>query len=145
MYFSAIAVAGTMGLLVGSAVTEVGKGKIRLTRLVALCAVILGLAMIGVSQSRSLAAFISWTFVMGFFFSPVMVVTETLLQTRTPAEFRGRVFAAREVAVKIAFLATSLAATLSAAAVDKSLIILVTGVFLAVLGVWIERKDYLRV
>jgi DHA3 family macrolide efflux protein-like MFS transporter len=145
MYFSAIAVAGTVGLLIGSVLTEATKGKIRLARLIAVCTVILGAAMIGVSQSRSFAAFIVWTALMGFFFSPIMVISETLLQTHTPAQFRGRVFAAREVAVKIAFLATSLAATLSAAAVDKSVIILVTGVLLAVLGVWIERKDYLRV
>jgi len=86
-----------------------------------------------------------WTALMGLFFSPMMVVSETLLQTHTPAKFRGRVFAAREVAVKVAFLATSLAATLSAAVVDKAVIIIVTGVLLAVLGIWIERKDYLRI
>ena len=145
MYLSAIAVAGTIGLLVGSVLTEVTQGKVRLGRLIAASAVILGFAMIGVSQSRSFAALIAWTALMGFFFSPIMVVSETLLQTHTPAQFRGRVFAAREVAVKVAFLATSLAATLSAAVVDKSVIILVTGVLLAVLGVWIERKNYLRI
>jgi MFS family permease len=145
IYFSAIAIAGTVGLLVGSVLTEATKGRIRLARLTAVCALVLGAAMIGVSQSRSFPAFITWTALMGFFFSPIMVISETLLQTHTPAKFRGRVFAAREVAVKVAFLATSLAATLSAAAVDKAVIIVVTGVLLAVLGIWIERKDYLRI
>jgi len=145
MYLSAIAVAGTVGLLVGSLLTEVTRAKIPLARLIGASAVILGIAMIGVSRSESFPAFIVWTALMGLFFSPMMVVSETLLQTHTPAKFRGRVFAAREVAVKVAFLATSLAATLSAAVVDKAVIIIVTGVLLAVLGIWIERKDYLRI
>jgi MFS family permease len=145
MYLSAIAVSGTVGLLVGSALTEATQGRIGLTRLVSASATILGISMIGVSQSHSLPAFVVWAFFMGFFFSPIMVVSETLLQIHTPGHFRGRVFAAREVAVKVAFLATSLLATVSAAAIDKSIIILVTGVLLAVLGVWVERKNYLGV
>ena len=145
IYLSAVAVSGTIGLLVGSVLTEASHGRVGLGRLVSVSTVVLGLAMIGVSQSHTLAAFIAWTFLMGFFFSPIMVVSETLLQVHTPHGFTGRVFAAREVAVKIAFLATSLLATLSTVITDKWIIILVTGVLLAVIGVWVERKDYLRV
>jgi len=144
IYFSAVAVSGTVGLLLGSVVTEVSQERIGIGRLISASTVVLGLAMVGVSQSHTLAAFIAWTFVMGFFFSPIMVVSETLLQIHTPEGFRGRVFAAREVAVKIAFLATSFLATLCAVVVDKSVVILVTGVLLAVVSVWVERKNYLR-
>jgi hypothetical protein len=44
----------------------------------------------------------------------------------------------------MSFLAMSFLATLSATVVDKAVLILLTGVLLAVVGVWVERKDFLR-
>jgi MFS family permease len=144
MYLSAVAVSGTVGLLAGSAACTAVHGRVATNRVVSTCAVILGLALIGLSQARGLVSIMAWTFAMGLAFSPIMVITETLLQTHTPNVYRGRVFAAREVGVKMSFLVMSLVGTLSSAIADKALVILLAGVVLAVTGVWFERKDYLR-
>lgn len=144
IYLSAVAVSGTVGLLVGSAASTLLQNRVTINRTVCACTVLLGLALAGLSQGRSLAPLMAWTFVMGLAFSPIMVITETLLQTHTPNLYRGRVFAAREVGVKMSFLLMSFVGTLSAAVADKALVILVTGVFLAVVGVWFERRNCLR-
>jgi len=145
IYLSAVATSGTVGLLAGSVVATVTHGRVTLNRVISVSTLILGIALAGVSQSRTLAPFMAWTFLLGLAFSPIMVVTETLLQIHIPGTFRGRVFAAREAATKVSFLVMSLLATLSSAIVDKPLVILATGVVLAAIAVWVERKDYLRV
>ena len=145
IYLSAVATSGTVGLLAGSVVATVTHGRVTLNRVISVSTLILGIALAGVSQSRTLAPFMAWTFLLGLAFSPIMVVTETLLQIHIPGTFRGRVFAAREAATKVSFLVMSLLATLSSAIVDKPLVILATGVVLAAVAVWVERKDYLRV
>lgn len=145
IYLSAVATSGTVGLLAGSVVATVTHGRVTSNRVISVSTLILGIALAGVSQSRTLASFMAWTFLLGLAFSPIMVVTETLLQIHTPGTFRGRVFAAREAATKVSFLVMSLLATLSSAVVDKPLVILATGVVLAAMAVWVERKDYLGV
>ena len=145
IYLSAVATSGTVGLLAGSVVATVTHGRVTLNRVISVSTLILGIALAGVSQSRTLASFMAWTFLLGLAFSPIMVVTETLLQIHIPGTFRGRVFAAREAATKVSFLVMSLLATLSSAIVDKPLVILATGVVLAAIAVWVERKDYLGV
>lgn len=144
MYLSAVAVSGTIGLLAGSAGAAILSRRATYNRIVSVSAVLLGLALAGLSQARDLPQLMAWTFAMGIAFSPIMVVTETLLQTHTPNVFRGRVFAAREVGVKMSFLAMSLVGTLSTTVVDKPLVILAAGVVLAVGGAWIGRRDYLK-
>ncbi len=145
IYLSAVATSGTVGLLAGSAAASVLHARMRPGRMISSCTVALGIALAGVSLVRGLPALMVWTFAMGLAFSPIMIITETMLQSDTPSPFRGRVFAAREVGVKMSFLVMSFLATLSAAVVDKALLILVTGVLLAVVGLWVERKDFLRI
>jgi MFS family permease len=145
IYLSAVATSGTVGLLAGSAVAALSHSRARAGRIVSICAFILGAAMVGVSQARGLGPLMAWTFFMGLAFSPIMIVTETLLQTETPGAFRGRVFAAREVGVKMSFLGLSFLATISTAVVDKGMVILVTGVLLAVVALWVERRDFLGI
>ncbi len=145
IYLSAVATSGTIGLLVGSGVATAAQGRVRFNRVISLSASLLGIALAGVSLSDTLALFVAWTFLLGFAFSPIMVVTETLLQIHTPNAFRGRVFTVREAATKVSFLVMSLVATLSSAVVDKQIVILATGVVLAAMAVWIERRDYLKV
>jgi len=145
IYLSAIATSGTVGLLAGSGVATVTHGRVTFNRIISVSTLVLGIALAGVSQSHSLALFIAWTFLLGLAFSPIMVVTETLLQIHTPNAFRGRVFTAREAATKVSFLAMSFVATLSSSVVDKPVVILATGVVLAAVAVWVERRDYLKV
>jgi MFS family permease len=145
IYLSAVATSGTVGLLAGSLAATVLHGRMTFNRVVSVSTVILGMTLAGVSQARSVAPFMAWAFVSGLAFSPIIIVTETLLQVHTPDAFRGRVFAAREATTKTSFLVMSFLATLSTAVVDKALVVLGTGVVLAVVGMWLERKNCLRV
>ncbi|MDH3214749.1 MAG: hypothetical protein OEN01_00485, partial [Candidatus Krumholzibacteria bacterium] len=81
---------------------------------------------------------------MGLCVSPVAIVTETLLQVETPEAFRGRIFSTREILTKTAFLITSFLATLANAFVGKDMIMVAVGVFLAVMGVLLLRKKFLK-
>lgn len=144
MYLSAVAVSGTVGLLAGSLAATLCHRRATLNRIVSTSTVLLGFALMGLSQADTLAPLMAWTFAMGLAFSPIMVVTETLLQSHTPNAFRGRVFAAREVGVKMSFLVMSFVGTLTTTVVDKTVMILITGVVLAVVGGWIVRRDYLK-
>lgn len=145
IYLSAVAIAGTVGLLAGSAFSAAARKWMSFNRVVAHSTVLLAVSLLGVSRVDSLIALMAWAFVLGFSVSPITVVTETLLQTSIPESFRGRVFSTREVVTKTTFLGMSLISTLSDVALDKAMILLTIGVLLAVVGVWIERKDYLSV
>jgi hypothetical protein len=45
----------------------------------------------------------------------------------------------------MSFLAMSFLATLATVVLDKTFVILCLGVLLAVVGLWLERKDYLKI
>ncbi|UCG50907.1 MAG: MFS transporter [Candidatus Latescibacterota bacterium] len=145
IYLSAVATAGTVGLLAGSALATTTQGKISHNRVVAHSVILIAVALLALSRSQTLIPIMSWTFMLGVGVSPVTIVTETLLQMNIPESFRGRVFSAREVLTKSAFLVAALLATLLTIVLHKALIIFFIGVFLAVTGLLFERKDYLRV
>jgi MFS family permease len=145
IYLSAVAIAGTIGLLAGSAFSAAARKWMSFNRVVAHSTVLLAISLLGVSRVDSLIPLMAWAFILGFSVSPITVVTETLLQTSIPESFRGRVFSTREVGTKTTFLGMSLISTLSDVALDKATILLTIGVLLAVVGVWIERKNYLSV
>ncbi|UCH84045.1 MAG: MFS transporter [Candidatus Latescibacterota bacterium] len=145
IYLSAVATSGTVGLLAGSGLAAVTQRWLSPNRVIAHSTLFLAVSLIGVSRSETFLPLTAWTFVLGVGFSPVTIVTETLLQVNIPEAFRGRVFAAREVLIKTAFLGASLAATLLTIVLSKALIILVIGLFLAVTAIVLERRNYLTV
>jgi protein-S-isoprenylcysteine O-methyltransferase Ste14 len=85
-----------------------------------------------------------WAAVLGISISPVFIVTETLMQRASPRQFTGRVFAAREALIKAAFIAAAALATLVNTFVSKPAILVGLGLFLALLGVILERTQWLR-
>jgi len=85
-----------------------------------------------------------WACVLGISISPVFIVTETLMQSASPRQFTGRVFAAREALIKAAFIAAAALATLVNTFVSKGSILVALGLFLALLGVILERTQWLR-
>jgi MFS family permease len=145
IYLSAVATSGTVGLLIGSGLAAITQRWFSPNRVIAHSAILLALALIGVSRVESFMPLMIWTFMLGISISPVTIVTETLLQVHIPESFRGRVFAAREVLTKTAFLAASLLATLLTIVLLKALIIFLIGVFLAVAGMVLQRRNYLTV
>lgn len=144
IYLSVVASTGTVGLLVGAAMTSWLGRRRRTHRLVIAATVLLGVSWIGIALCTSVAMLAAWLFVLGVSTSPMFVLTETLLQVETPLEFRGRVFALREVATKVLFLVASAVATAADMVLDKTLIILVVGVFLAGTGVLLGRTSFPR-
>ena len=145
IYLSLIAVSGTIGLLAGAGLASVSQGRLAFNRVIAHSTLLIAATLVALSYARGLIPIMIWAFVLGAAVSPISVITETLLQIHIPSNFRGRVFAAREVVTKTSFLAMSLLATLMTVALDKAFIILCLGVLLAVVGLWLERKDYLKI
>ena len=143
-HLSIVASSGTIGLLAGAAAASLGK-RMAANRLVGICALGIAIAWVGLARSASLPALSAWTLVLGLATSPVFIVTETLLQSDTPVTYRGRVFSGREVWTKFGFLIGSSLATLADAIVTREFVMIAVGVLLAVLGVVLERKNFLRV
>jgi MFS family permease len=69
-----------------------------------------GAGLFGFAAAGSLATMAAAGFVVGVFAAPVLFLAETALQEAVPAGARGRVFAARDVLARGAFLLTAAAA-----------------------------------
>jgi MFS family permease len=145
IYLSAVASAGTVGLLAGAALATLLRRRFSSNRVIAHATLLFAVTCIGAAAARGLVALMSWTFVMGLALSPIFVITETLLQTHAPRSYRGRVFSSREVVTKTAFLAFSMVAAVLGALLGKASIMVFLGVILAGTGVVLERKDFLKV
>jgi MFS family permease len=144
-FLSTAAVAGTVGLLAGSLVAGAYRGALTSHYIVSIATILIGISLIGIAKSHSLLTISIWTAILGTAASPVIIFTETLLQKHIPENFRGRVFATREVLTKTSFLALAVLATIVNTFVSKVLILVSVGLFLALLGMLLERKKYLHV
>ena len=107
-------------------------------------ALLAGVAIAGMGRADTPLPMCIWAGVLGLSISPVFIVTETLMQNSSPRQFTGRVFAAREALIKAAFIAAAALATLVNTFVSKSAILVALGLFLALLGVILERTQWLR-
>ncbi len=145
LYLSAVASAGTLGLLAGAGLATWVRRRLSANRVIAHCTLMFAITWFGVAAAHELIVIMAWTFVMGLALSPIFVVTETLLQVHTPQPLRGRVFSNREVVTKTSFLVFSMAAALLAALISKAVIMVLLGVILAGIGIVLERKDFLKV
>lgn len=144
IYLSVVASAGTVGLLSGSALGTLLRRRFAIGPIMTQATLLFAASSIGVAWTQSLTAMAAWTFVMGLSVSPLFILTETLLQVATPEAFRGRVFSAREILTKFAFLVFSLVATAGSAAVGKEIMLTSVGVILAGLAVLLANRDFLK-
>lgn len=144
IYLSVIASSGTLGLLAGSGLGIVMRRRLSVSPMVACSTVLFALTWIGVARTESFVPIIVWAFIMGVSMSPIFILTETLLQVETPRQFRGRVFSAREVLTRFSFLVTISIATLATAFISKELIMTCVGVVLAVSGVLLLSRNFLK-
>ncbi|MBI4720281.1 MAG: MFS transporter [Chitinivibrionia bacterium] len=145
MYLSAAAVTGTVGLLIGSLAAGAYKGELSSHHIVSIATIVIGMSLVGIARSDGLITLSIWTAALGAAASPVIIFSETLLQKHIPENFRGRVFSAREVLTKTSFLGLALTGTVLNVFIGKVLILLCVGLFLALLGVLLERKKLLRI
>lgn len=113
-------------------------------RTVSVGTLVCGVAIAGMGRADSLVPMCVWAGFLGTSLSPVFIVTETLMQHQSPRQFTGRVFAAREALIKLAYIVAAVVATGVNAFVSKSAIMVGLGLFLALLGVILERTSWLR-
>lgn len=140
LYLSVVASSAMAGLLLGSALVAAVRRRLTPERIVAHSAVILGVTWIGLALSESVVSLALWACGVGLGVSPIWITTETLLQARTPGFYLGRVFSAREVLTKSAFLLASSIGAMLAVFVDKGAIMIAVGVLLAGIGVSFQRR-----
>ncbi|HEX6790876.1 MAG TPA: hypothetical protein VF247_06170, partial [Candidatus Krumholzibacteria bacterium] len=133
-----------LGLIFGALLAGWFRDRTLPERTVSVGALLGGVAIAGMGRASTPLPMGIWAAVLGISISPVFIVTETLMQSASPRQFTGRVFAAREALIKAAFIAAAALATLVNAFVSKPSILVGLGLFLALLGVILERTQWLR-
>lgn len=145
MYLSITATCATVGLLLGSLIAGSYKSRLSNHHTLSIATILIGTSLIGIAKSETLLPLSIWAAALGTAISPVIVLTETMLQRYIPENFRGRVFSTREVLTKTAFLSLAMLATIINAFASKASILLSIGLFLALLGMLLERRKFLRI
>jgi hypothetical protein len=143
-FLSQIAGAFIGGLIVGAFVTLPFRDRRLPERAVSVGAMMAGVAIAGLGRTSGLIPMSIWGALLGLSISPVFVVTETLMQRASPRAFTGRVFAAREGLIKAAYILAAVIATALDTVVGKGPVLVGMGLFLALLGVILERTHWLR-
>ena len=132
-------------MLAGSLLATALRERLSTDRSIAWSTMALAISWVGLAASTHIVAVTLWAFLLGISISPIIVITETLLQIHTPVAFRGRVFSTREILTKVAFLLTSSLATLLSMFLGKPVILIAIGVFLAVTGLVLETRKFLKI
>ena len=144
LFLSIVAASLVAGLIAGAGLAALFRRTIKLQRTVAVSAMLTGVALTGLGRTETIVPLSVWAAVLGLAMSPAFIVTETLIQRKSPRTHLGRVFAAREALIKAAYLATAALATAVNMVVSKPTILVVLGLFLALLGVLLERSQWLK-
>lgn len=144
MFLGIIAASLVVGMIASSALSGAFRDRVSVQRTISVATLVAGIAVAGFGRSETLLPLSIWAGLLGMSISPVFIVTETLIQHQSPKEHLGRVFAAREALIKAAYLATAVLATAVNTVVSKSVILVSLGLFLALLGVVLERTQWLR-
>jgi MFS family permease len=144
LFLSEVGTALILGLITGALLAGWFRERTLPERTVSVGALLGGVAIAGMGRADSLLPMCIWAGLLGVSISPVFIVTETLMQHASPRQFTGRVFAAREAMIKAAFIAAAVLATAINAFVSKPAILVALGLFLALLGVILERTHWLK-
>lgn len=143
-FLSIVAASLVTGLIVGSGLASIYRRTIKLQRTIAVSAMLTGVALTGMGRTETIVPLSVWAAILGLAMSPAFIITETLIQHKSPRTHLGRVFAAREALIKAAYLAAAALATAVNTVVSKPTILVVLGLFLALLGVLLERSRWLK-
>jgi MFS family permease len=144
IFLSEVGASLILGLITGALLAGWFRERTLPERTVSVGALLAGVAIAGMGRTDAPLPLCIWAGVLGLAISPVFIVTETLMQHASPRQFTGRVFAAREAMIKAAFIAAAALATLLNAFVSKPGILVGLGLFLALLGVILERTQWLK-
>jgi len=143
-FLSIIAAALVVGMIIASALSSVFRTHVSVQRTVSVATLLAGVAITGFGRTETIVPLAIWAALLGASISPVFIVTETLIQRKSPPGHLGRVFAAREALIKTAFLASAALATAANTIVSKPTILVALGLFLALLGVVLERSQWIK-
>jgi len=144
LFLSIVAAALVVGMIVASALSSLFRTRVSVQRTISVSALLSGVAVTGFGRTETLVPLAIWAALLGVSISPVFIVTETLIQHKSPPDYLGRVFAAREALIKTAFLAAAALAAASNTVFTKPTILVALGLFLALMGVVLERTQWLR-
>lgn len=137
---SVVGVSLGAGMIVGTGVTGPMRRMVSPRYILVLGFLVCGIALVLFSQRLTLGSMMAAAAVGGFAIAPVLVVTETLIQERVPAAIRGRIFTSREVLTRTAFLLAAFLAAVASNYVRKQSILVLTGLFLAITALNLERR-----
>jgi MFS family permease len=144
LFLAEVGSALILGLILGALLAGWFRERTLPERTVSVGALLAGVAIAGMGRTDTLIPMCIWAALLGLSISPVFIVTETLMQHQSPRQFTGRVFAAREALIKAAYIAAAVIATVINSVVSKTAILVGLGLFLALLGVILERSPWLR-
>jgi MFS family permease len=145
IYLSVVTTCFLAGLLLGSWIAGAYRDRTASQRTIAVATLLTGVSIVGIGRTETIVPMSVWTVLLGLAISPVFILTETLLQSHIPEDFRGRVFSTREVMIKAAFLGVAVVATAVNTLVSKATMLMSVGLFLAMLGVVLERSKWLKI
>jgi len=143
-FLAQVGAALLFGLVIGAGISGFARSRARADHVISVSALLAGVAIAGVGRTETIIPMSIWAALLGASMSPPFVITETVIQRNTPREFLGRVFAAREALIKAAFLAAAVLATVANQFYSKPSILVALGLFLALLGVVLERTRWLK-
>jgi len=143
-FLAIVAASLVAGLIAGAGIAAIFRRSISVRRTISVAALLTGVAITGMGRTETLVPLSVWGAILGMAISPAFIVTETLMQRESPREFLGRVFAAREALVKAAYIVAAVVATLLDSVASKAAILVSLGLFLALLGVFLERATWLK-
>lgn len=106
-----VTIAGVAGLA-GAIVAAAMSGRDKKVHTLLLASAVSGLSMLGCGLSTNLNLIAVLVFVFSFFAPFIVVSAQTLMQTITPTEIQGRVFASRSALAGIALIASVIVAPL---------------------------------
>ncbi len=144
LFLAQVGTAFVGGLIVGSLVVGLFREHAAGGRAVSVGTLLSGVAIAGMGRTESLVPMCIWAGLLGTSMSPIFIVTETIMQHRSPRQFTGRVFAAREALIKAAYIAAAILATGINSFVPKTGVLVGLGLFLALFGVILERTQWLK-
>jgi DHA3 family macrolide efflux protein-like MFS transporter len=137
---SLVGVSLGLGMIVGTAMTGTLRRLVSPRYIMVLGFLVCGISLVLFSRSLTLKNMMLAAAVGGLAATPILVLTETLIQERVPPDIRGRIFTSREVLTRSAFLISAFLAAVASGYVRKQFILVVTGLVLAWTALNLERK-----
>lgn len=125
----------SVGMVIGSPISHLLGSRLGEERILSLSLALSGGAVILLSRAHTYALMLAVFFLGGIFLAPIVIATETLQQKHCPPGLRGRVFALRDFANRLGFLALAIPGGLLASRLPVEDVLAGAGALLAASGI----------